>query len=64
MKKILVIDDEPTIRFLLKEVITAINEADLVLLSMGSLYTSLFPNLLSKKVITALDKTKSPIMYV
>ena len=53
--------EEPHI---LNEVIEAINEADLVLLSMGSLYTSLFPNLLAKKVIKALDKTKAPIMYV
>ena len=53
--------EEPNV---LEEVIAAINEADLVLLSMGSLYTSIFPNLLSKKVIEALDKTKSPIMYV
>lgn len=53
--------DEPHV---LNEVIEAINEADLILLSMGSLYTSLFPNLLAKKVIKALDKTKAPIMYV
>ena len=53
--------EEPHI---LNEVIEAINEADLILLSMGSLYTSLFPNLLAKKVIKALDKTKAPIMYV
>lgn len=50
--------EEPHI---LNEVIEAINEADLILLSM---YTSLFPNLLAKKVIKALDKTKAPIMYV
>ncbi len=48
----------------LNEVIEAINEADLILLSMGSLYTSLFPNLLAKKVKKALDKTKAPIMYI
>ena len=53
--------EEPHI---LNEVIEAINEADLILLSMGSLYTSLFPNLLAKKLIKALDKTKAPIMYV
>ena len=53
--------EEPHI---LNEVIEALNEADLILLSMGSLYTSLFPNLLAKKVIKALDKTKAPIMYV
>ena len=31
---------------------------------MGSLYTSSFQTYYQKKVITALDKTKSPIMYV
>ena len=53
--------EEPHI---LNEVIESLNEADLILLSMGSLYTSLFPNLLAKKLIKALDKTKAPIMYV
>lgn len=53
--------EEPHI---LNEVIEALNEADLILLSMGSLYTSLFPNLLAKKLIKALDNTKAPIMYV
>ena len=53
--------EEPHI---LNEVIEALNEADLILLSMGSLYTSLFPNLLAKRLIKALDKTKAPIMYV
>lgn len=31
---------------------------------MGSLYTSIIPNLLSKKIIEKLDKTSAKIMYV
>ena len=45
------------------EVITAIKEADLVILSMGSLYTSVIPNLLCDEVIRTIDSTKTPIMY-
>ncbi len=45
-------------------VLKAITEADLVILSMGSLYTSIIPNLLSKELIKTLDKSKATIMYV
>ena len=48
----------------LDEVKTAIKEADLIIFSMGSLYTSIFPHLISKEVIECLDKTSSPIMYL
>lgn len=41
----------------------AINEADLIILSMGSIYTSIIPNLLCKEVLKALEKSKAPIMY-
>jgi len=47
-----------------KTVLKAIEEADLILLSMGSLYTSIIPNLLSKELIKTLDKSKAKIMYV
>jgi len=46
-----------------KEVIAAIKEADLVLLSMGSIYTSIIPNLLCPEIIKTLDSTDVPIMY-
>ena len=46
-----------------KKVIKAINEADMVILSMGSIYTSIIPNLLCKEVIKALDNTTAPIIY-
>ncbi len=42
----------------------AIKEADLIILSMGSLFTSLIPNLICKGVIEEIDKSSSPIMYI
>ena len=45
-------------------VIKAIKSADLIILSMGSLYTSIVPNLLGKEIIDAIDKSKAKIMYV
>ncbi len=45
-------------------VVKAIRDADLIILTMGSLYTSIVPNLLSKDMIKALDKSKAKIMYV
>ena len=46
-----------------KDVEHAIKSADLVILSMGSIYTSIIPNLLCTKVIKILEETKVPIMY-
>ena len=46
------------------KVFDSIDESDLIILSMGSLYTSIIPNLLSKKIIEKLDKTSAKIMYV
>ena len=45
-------------------VIKAIQEADLILLSMGSLYTSIIPNLLSKEILDTIDNSKAKIMYI
>jgi len=47
-----------------KNVLKAIDSADLILLSMGSLYTSIIPNLLSKELIKTIDNSKAKIMYV
>ena len=47
-----------------KEVVEAIKEADAIILSMGSVYTSIIPNLLCKKVIDAMDLSEAKIMYV
>lgn len=46
------------------ETLTAIREADLILLSMGSLFTSIIPNLLIKEVIKEIENSKAKIMYV
>ncbi len=43
--------------------IKAIKEADIILLSMGSIYTSIIPNLINEDVINAIDKSKGKIMY-
>ncbi len=48
----------------LPEVLKAIEEADLIIFSMGSLYTSVLPNIICKEVEKALDKAKAPIMYL
>ena len=42
----------------------AIREADLIILSMGSLYTSIIPNLLCRDLVKEIDKSKAKIMYV
>ena len=46
------------------EAIKAIREADLVILSMGSIYTSIIPNLINKSVIQAIDESNGKIIYV
>ena len=48
----------------LPEVIKAINDADLIILSIGSLYTSILPNIICKEVQLAIEDSKAPIMYV
>lgn len=46
------------------ELIEEIKSADLIVFSMGSLYTSLIPNLICKEIINAIDETNVPIVYV
>lgn len=48
----------------LDEVIYEIEHADLIILSMGSLYTSLLPNLICDEVKVAIDNSKADVMYV
>lgn len=45
-------------------VIEEIKKADLIILSMGSLYTSIIPNLLCDELIDTLDNVNAKIMYV
>ena len=53
--------DEPRVN---SAVIDKIKESDAILLSMGSVYTSIIPNLLCKEVIDAIDSSNSKIIYV
>lgn len=53
--------DEPEIP---KSVIKSLKEADLIIFSMGSLFTSIIPNLISKDVINTINKSKAKLMYV
>lgn len=48
----------------LEEVKVAIIEADLIIFSMGSLYTSIFPHIISDAIRKTLDEVKTPIMYL
>lgn len=47
-----------------KEAIKAIKDADLIIFSMGSLFTSIIPNLICQEIIEAIDKSKAQIMYI
>ncbi len=47
-----------------KEVLTAVEKADLIIFSMGSLYTSILPHLLCKEVVEAIQKSSSKVMYL
>ncbi len=53
--------EEPKV---LKEVLDALETADLIIFSMGSLYTSILPNVICKEVKLALNKAKAPLMYL
>lgn len=53
-------DEEPTVD---KEVLDEINSADFIIFSIGSLYTSIIPHLLSRDVVDAIDKSNAKILY-
>ena len=53
--------DEPKCN---KDVIKKIKECDAIVLSMGSIYTSIIPNLLCKEVINSIDKSNAKIIYI
>ncbi len=48
----------------LPEVLEAVKKADLIIFSMGSLFTSVLPNIICKEVQEAFNKAKAPIMYL
>ena len=45
-------------------VLKAVNDADLIIVGIGSLYTSIIPNLLSPEMKKALNKSKAKKMYI
>ena len=47
-----------------QDVIDAINDADLIILGPGSLYTSIIPNLLVEGVAQAVEKSKAKKIYI
>ena len=53
-------DEEPTID---NEIIKEIKEADLIIFSIGSLYTSIIPHLIAKDVVNAIDDSKAKLLY-
>ena len=53
--------EEPHIK---PSVLTKIKQADLVVLSMGSLYTSLIPNLICKDIVDAIKESKAKVLYI
>ncbi|MBR6766414.1 MAG: YvcK family protein [Clostridia bacterium] len=46
------------------EVVSKIEEADLIVFSPGSLYTSILPHLIVDEVVHAIGRAKAPVMYV
>ena len=53
-------DEKPNVD---EEIISEILDCDLIIFSMGSLYTSIIPNLLSCEVVDAIDQSKAKILY-
>ena len=53
--------EEPVVNY---SVLEEIRKADLIVLSMGSIYTSIIPNLLCREIVDLLEKIDTPIMYV
>ena len=47
-----------------KSILTKIKQADMVLLSMGSLYTSLIPTLICPEIVDAIKESKAKVVYV
>ena len=47
-----------------QEVVSRILDCDLIILSPGSLYTSILPHLIAGEVVEAIGKARAPILYV
>jgi len=48
----------------LPECLSAIKEADLIILGPGSLYTSIIPNLLFPEIVKSIKESKAKVLYV
>ena len=48
----------------LDKVLKAVEEADLIVLSMGSLYTSILPHIISKQMKKTIKNAKADVMYL
>lgn len=46
------------------EVFDKLNDADLIIISMGSLYTSVMPHLICPDVVKAINNSKAKVMYI
>lgn len=55
---------EPKISYPLDESVEAINEADIIVLGPGSLYTSVIPNLLVNNIVDTIYQAKAPKVYI
>ncbi len=55
---------EPKISYPLDEAITAIEEADVIALGPGSLYTSVIPNLLVNNMVGKIHNARAPKVYI
>ena len=44
--------------------IKSIKEADAIVLSMGSIYTSIIPNIINKDIVKAIDNSNAKIIYI
>ncbi|MBU5426116.1 YvcK family protein [Tissierella pigra] len=55
---------DPKISYPLEESVEAINEADIIVLGPGSLYTSVIPNLLVNDIVDTIYNAKAPKVYI
>lgn len=46
------------------EIFTKLKDADLVIISMGSLYTSILPHLICKDVVKSINDSSAKVMYI
>ena len=55
---------EPIITYPLVEAVEAIEEADIIVLGPGSLYTSIIPNLLVNNMVETIYNAKGTVVYI